>query len=445
MTSKWWRWLALLAVLTVVTAACGDDDDDEATSGTDGGASTTAAATSDTTGGSAAGLPLRGVTDTSITVGGLSQLQNYGGINEGVEARFARANAEGGVNGRTIDFIGVQDDASDSTQNLSLTRQLVESDNVFAVLPVASANFLPQSSDYLIDQQTAFLGWGFMPGFCGNDYGFGFTGCLIGGSLGLDVPTGSSVVDSVIPLAGGTGADATGLTLGIISGDDDAGRAGNDQYVALWEERGGTVTYKEAAIPVGGANDYSPFIADLSTSNDGDWPDVIFVSTDFPSAAGMHGALRAAGYPGIAMNFAAYVPGLLQSSPDLAAAFEGSYAWTTIPPQEGGGAAVDQILSDLTANGSDPVQGLGTAIGWYIADIFLQMLEHAGPDLGGSMQGFVDSINAGFTYSPPAGGLGPLEFPRDHTDGVPCAAVLRVVNAEYEVATPFTCFENLNL
>ena len=57
------------------------------------------------------------------------------------------------------------------------------------------------------------------------------------------------------------------------------------------------------------------------------------------------------------------------------------------------------------------------------------------------MQGFVDSINAGFTYSPPEGGIGPVTFPQDHTTPQPCAAVVQVVEATYEVVAPFECFE----
>jgi branched-chain amino acid transport system substrate-binding protein len=444
--------MALLAVLVLVAGACGDDDDDDDTasaSGTD----TTAAGSTETTAGDGAtettgepteGLALRGVTDTSITVGGLSQLANFAGIDVGAQARFDRANEAGGVNGRTIDFVGVRDDASDSTANLSLTRELVESDEVFAVLPVASANFLPQSTDYLADNQTIFMGWGFMPGFCGP-YGFGFNGCLIGNGIVDGYPYNSSLVDGAIELAGGTDHDATGLTLGIIAGDDDSGRGGNQQYQTLWELRGGTVVSAEAAIPIGGADDYSPFVTELSTANDGDWPDVIFVSADFPSTLGMHGALAGSDFDGIAMNFSAYVPGLLGSSADIAAALEGSYSLTQVTPQEGGGASVDQILADLEAAGADPFIALGTAIGWYTADVFIQMLEAAGPDLGGSMQGFVDAVNAGFTYEPLDGGVGPVTFPDDHSAAVPCAAFMHVVDGNYEVALPFACYENLDV
>jgi branched-chain amino acid transport system substrate-binding protein len=459
-----WRWLALLAALVLVAAACGDDDDDDDTADTGGestettaaggegtetsaaeGTDTTAAGTETTTEGSSVeGLPLRGVTDTTITVGGLSQLANFAGIDVGAQARFDRANEEGGVNGRTIEFLGVRDDASDSTSNLNLTRELVESDEVFAVLPVASANFLPQSTDFLAEQQTIFMGWGFMPGFCG-DYGFGFNGCLIGNNILEDYPYNTSLVDGVTELAGNEAGDATGLTLGIIAGDDDSGRGGNEQYTTLWEARGGTVVYAEAAIPIGGADDYSPFVSDLQSANDGDWPDVIFVSADFPSTLGMHGALAAAGYPGIAQNFSAYVPGLLGSSADIAAALEGSYSYTQIPPQEGGGAAVDQILADLEASGADPFIALGTAIGWYTADIFIQMLEAAGPDLGGSMQGFVDAINGGFTYEPLEGGIGAVAFPENHFAAVPCSATVHVEDATYVEALPFACYENLEV
>src|SRR5690606_21997364 len=132
---------------------------------------------------------------------------------------------------------------------------------VFAVLPIASANFLPQSSDFLRDNQTLFMGWSITPGMCGNDYGFGWNGCLSAHFSGLEgFMWNSSLVDPIIEIAGNPPADASGLTLAISADDNDAGRAGNPQYVALWEARGGTVVYNETNVTPGGASDYTPFV-----------------------------------------------------------------------------------------------------------------------------------------------------------------------------------------
>ena len=57
--------------------------------------------------------PANGITPTSVKVGGLGWALEYGGADVGARARFARANASGGVNGRTIDYVGFRDDGGD--------------------------------------------------------------------------------------------------------------------------------------------------------------------------------------------------------------------------------------------------------------------------------------------------------------------------------------------
>src|SRR5262245_28332653 len=59
--------------------------------------------------------PARGVTDTEIKVGGLVNLTSpngstMAGADVGAQVRFDRANDEGGVHGRTIDYVGTFDD-----------------------------------------------------------------------------------------------------------------------------------------------------------------------------------------------------------------------------------------------------------------------------------------------------------------------------------------------
>jgi branched-chain amino acid transport system substrate-binding protein len=77
-----------------------------------------------------------GITPKTILLGGTTPLTGlaspYSSISKGAEAYFKYVNARGGVNGRMI-LYKVLDDGYNSAQTLTVTRQLVEQDKVFAI------------------------------------------------------------------------------------------------------------------------------------------------------------------------------------------------------------------------------------------------------------------------------------------------------------------------
>jgi branched-chain amino acid transport system substrate-binding protein len=77
-----------------------------------------------------------GLTSKTILLGGTAPLSglgsSYAAVARGAEAYFKYVNARGGVNGRTI-LYKVLDDGYNTAQTVTLTRQLVEQDKVFAV------------------------------------------------------------------------------------------------------------------------------------------------------------------------------------------------------------------------------------------------------------------------------------------------------------------------
>ena len=117
MRSLKWLWLVMVAALALVPAACGRDE------GGGGGG-----------GGSAESDP--GITKTSIKLGGSYPFSGpasaYGTIGEGAKAYFKFVNAKGGVNGRKIDFITL-DDGYEPPKALQNARRLVQQDKVFAM------------------------------------------------------------------------------------------------------------------------------------------------------------------------------------------------------------------------------------------------------------------------------------------------------------------------
>jgi ABC-type branched-subunit amino acid transport system substrate-binding protein len=93
---------------------------------------TTAAGTSSNNGGATA----PGVTATSITIGATTPLTGpaapgYSEISAASNAIFKWANANGGVNGRQINYI-IKDDGYNPANTVTLTRQLVQQNNIFA-------------------------------------------------------------------------------------------------------------------------------------------------------------------------------------------------------------------------------------------------------------------------------------------------------------------------
>ena len=77
-----------------------------------------------------------GVTATSVTIGGTVPLSGvaaaYASVGRGAEAYFKYVNARGGVNGRRIVY-KLRDDAYNPANTVQETRELVQSDKVFAV------------------------------------------------------------------------------------------------------------------------------------------------------------------------------------------------------------------------------------------------------------------------------------------------------------------------
>jgi branched-chain amino acid transport system substrate-binding protein len=89
-----------------------------------------------------------GVTANSITVGTISTqtgtlASNFASLIQGEKAYYQYINAQGGVNGRKIDYKYQLDDGGNPTTFNQLANTLINQDHVFAVTGVATAFFSP--------------------------------------------------------------------------------------------------------------------------------------------------------------------------------------------------------------------------------------------------------------------------------------------------------------
>ena len=93
-----------------------------------------------------------GITPQTITIGGTVPITGpaalFGPVGQGAAAYFAYVNAHGGVHGRKIKYIYL-DDAYDPGKTVQLTRQLVEQDHVFAVFDTIGTDNTIATQDYL--------------------------------------------------------------------------------------------------------------------------------------------------------------------------------------------------------------------------------------------------------------------------------------------------------
>jgi ABC-type branched-subunit amino acid transport system substrate-binding protein len=431
--------VALFAMLLTLVAACGDDDDDSSSASGATSASTAAGATgaSDTTGAAASSGPVRGVTDTEITIGGIASLTSptgplFGDVAVGAKARYDRANREGGVNGRMIKFLGVDDDGADASRTLDLARKQVLQQNVFAIAPLVSPTLLQPSADFLSQNGAPFAGWAITPAYCTTHVSIGFNGCLESDPPHVDNSLCGTLADAL--------KMGEGTTVAYQGDDSVSSKTGAPQNIQCWEDRGATIVYNENNIPVTAVADYTPFAQAIMTSDNGQPPDVVQLLTAFGAAAGMSAALSAAGYKGAIVNFISYLPGALDQLPDLANAFDGVYVNVQWLAEEFGGPAIEQVKADLVASGSPHAFDISVAAGYWSADVFLQVLEAAGRDLSAAK--ITSTLEAGFTYTPEKDppGLGPLKFPAAFQEPSGCSSLVRHNGTKYDPILPLTCF-----
>ncbi|MFA5787503.1 MAG: ABC transporter substrate-binding protein [Actinomycetota bacterium] len=92
----------------------------------------------------------RGVSKGSIKVGGIFSITgpfDASPARDSTRAYFQLINSEGGVNGRTLEYISY-DDAFDPTQGQNAARKLIEQDKVFAIVGWLAPNSEPAASQY---------------------------------------------------------------------------------------------------------------------------------------------------------------------------------------------------------------------------------------------------------------------------------------------------------
>ncbi|KPM50879.1 branched-chain amino acid ABC transporter substrate-binding protein [Frankia sp. CcI49] len=383
--------------------------------------------------GQTAADPTRGITDDEITIGGLAYLtspngSSMAGVELGAQARFDRANAEGGINGRKINYVGTLDDGNDPARNGAQAKALVDQKKIFAAVPVmtSSANYL----DTFCGETVPFFGWGTNSGYCGTTIGFGITGCQVPNSQ-----TGATSTTYGLMIQAMFGGDAKGRTTALVGVDADSARTGVSELARQIRSVGIDVVYEENPIPVAGLTDTTPIVNAIMTSDGGAPPDVVLYIADFNSVIKLTEALAAAGYQGKNLNPVGYDPRLAATS------FEGLQQSYTIlqwqPGSDTGVPAVKQLADDLAKYAPKATLSLPTMAGYWAADMFVRAATEAGKDL--TVDSLLKVLNSGDYTNYVEGALPETRFPVNHVIGAPCASIVQLNGNQYDIITDLAC------
>ncbi len=374
----------------------------------------------------AADAPLaavRGVTATSIKVGGLGDLLLYVGRRCRRESAIHRENDAGGVNGRTFDYLGVRDDDGDPASNLTAATRLVQQDQVFAIVPTVTQDL--GAVTLLNEQKVPYFGWAISSNFCGNVYGFGFTGC-------------------VFPPGGGTTSNAWGVlvktALGsqvpkpsavLLTENTPSGQVQLRNLSAAVKSAGISVAAATSNLPVPAAGDYVGLATTVLSANGGKPPDVVFVVGGYGNIVETQKALREAGYAGLFTDAIEYDPDLVAVSPAPAVMLQ-TAAVETAPTNP----AMQQLVADVQKVAPGQPIDQSVVAGYWSADLFIAAVKRAGKNL--TVDSLLKRANKDFTYKVPDS-VGPTKFPAAHNEPTPCGSLVRSDGTAFKALVPYTC------
>jgi ABC-type branched-subunit amino acid transport system substrate-binding protein len=423
------RFLVVAAVLGILatTAACGSTS-----SATVASTSTTAATGTSATSGSGG---------TPIIVGGDASLIVSQGIAQGFEAGIYRFNKAGGLDGRTIKFLGVSDDGFSPATALANAQRLVESNHAIVIAPFSSAGAGTATGTYLQANQTPFIGWDTSPAFtAAPTWGFGINGNQLN-------PTAQPILlNGILTVMHATKTPGN-VKIAVIANDYPTATSGMQNASAVFQSFGMKVVYQKSPIPVIGTTNYQPYAQAVIASG----ANALYMVTSSPDAVGLSLALKSAGWKGAIFSPVTYFPGQLSSQPSEAAALNGTYVANEFPADENPTPAVAQAKKDLASVGQPPHLTSGASVGYWSAIYLEQLLKATLKNVGGDPNkvtgaAIAKTVNGGWTYTDPiAGGIGTAYFPAAEKIPTGCGTFLKVVGAGYQQITPYQCLGAINI
>ena len=376
-----------------------------------------------------------GVTDDEIRVTGIAAVTNpldadYASAADGVEAYFAMVNDAGGIHGRDLVLSDVRDDKV--ANNTAEAKGIVDSDDTFAVLPVATLLFT--GADTLVEAGIPTYGWTINPEWEGTEENpkenlFGQAGSY----LCLGCP------QAYPPYI----AERSGRTkVGILAYNvpqSSTCASGWQESIERWGGPAGSeVVFSDSSLAYG-TTDLSVQVQKMAEAG----VNLVMTCMDNNAVVTLAKEMKKQGLDAIQLLPNAYNQEFYEEFGDL---FEGSYVIIGFAPLE--------TPEDLRPEGLDLyeewIESTGgkttenSMVGWLNAAAFVEALELAGPDF--DRQKVIDALNDQTAQSaqgmlPDVNWKGYGHWQRNPRS---CAVYLEIVDGEMaptETDEIFTCFD----
>jgi branched-chain amino acid transport system substrate-binding protein len=362
-----------------------------------------------------------GVTDKAVTIGYLYSGTGVAGstykdAGKACEARVKRQNAQGGVNGRKINAIIVDDKSSG--ENLTATKDLIDNKHVFAIVNNSSFGFLSYRT--MLENKVPMIGSGAdgdYYGKPGNESIFSATGAPFGVDITVDSfarilkSLGVKKVAAVAYGASPSSANTTKLV---------------QQYAV--PSQGMEAAYTNTAVDFG-STDVGPIALGIKNSGaDGAFLPLV-ESTNFA-------ILQSLQQNGVKLKGMVLPTGYGQAlldSPVLSSVTPNVVFTTGTAPVELETKSTKQLQSDLKKYaGLTGVPNFGTTSGYLTCDLMILGLEHAGKTP--TRDGFVAGLRKVGSWD--GGGLlcGPVDISAEHYGKYPrnsCTYAVRVKDGKF--------------
>jgi len=360
---------------------------------------------------------------TPINVGGVWSQADFVGADVGAEAAFNAFNAAGGLDGRKIHFIGMQDDGANTTTDLAAAKTLVN-DHVFAVLPVLTQAWV--GGPILAKAGIPYFGWGVSPAWWNSQNGFSPTDAV--------PPTPSTSptwANQKLIFCKAVPGGCKGKTVALMAENNQASIVSMQSDAAQWKATGAKVVAQISSIPNAPAvvTDWAPFAQQVLTSNAGGQPDIIEQILPASESVGANAQFNESGFKGVDFNFTLYDPAAITVD-------KGSVTALNFAPWQQNSAAVKLMTQRVEATSPTTALSQSVEIAYISAELFIAGLKKAGPSV--TSKSLIKTLNSNFTFGVP-GLIGSQTFPAAHTENLNCFSVVSSNGVKYSVAVPLSC------
>lgn len=339
-----------------------------------------------------------GVTDSSVKLGFISAetgaaASTGNGAGEACKARVDRANSEGGVNGRKIELIAVDDQSSPT--NLDKAKDLVENRKVFALVNDSALAFF--SSRYLADAGLPVIGGGFDGSYyyeAGNENIFS--------GLGKGAPVPGLTYDTGAQMMKKLGAKKlAAIGYGISQSSSENAKANYDFAAPAQGLEG---VYLNTSVDFG-STDVGPVVLGIKNSG----ADAVYMPLNSSTNLAIVQGLQQNGAQMKANIMATGYGQELLDSPVASILTASDVFQTGFRPVELGGKGIKQFMKDRKKYTSlTGIPDWGEYTGYVTCDIFVTGLELAGKNL--TRQGFIDALRSQDAYDAAGLTCAPYDF-----------------------------------